>query len=128
MDPEVPSTAATVFADVSVEDVATGDPMKQIPALYRLLFDQCNGKECNHQIDLLVKVRLRHRDESQLLNIISDLFPILYCTDWCNLNDGLSLLSQCSAKRTFLSRITPVQPTNSETFDGFTFLLVSGLN
>lgn len=57
MDPEVPPTSVTVFAGVSVEDVSTGDPIKQIPALHRLLFDQCNGKECNQYFDLLCKVR-----------------------------------------------------------------------
>jgi hypothetical protein len=56
MDAELPPQASTVFADISLEDLATGDPLKQIPALHKLLFEQFNGKECSHYIDILHKV------------------------------------------------------------------------
>lgn len=45
------------FAAVQLEDLASGEPLKQIPALHKLLFEQCNGKECSHYLDVLYKVR-----------------------------------------------------------------------
>jgi len=45
------------FADVHFADLSSGDPLKQIPALHKLLFEQCNGKECSHYLDVLHKVR-----------------------------------------------------------------------
>lgn len=56
MDGETPVQAATAFQDVSLDDLSTADPLKQIPALHKLLFEQFNGKECSHYLETLHKV------------------------------------------------------------------------
>lgn len=55
MDGETPVQAATAFQDVSLDDLSTADPLKQIPALHKLLFEQFNGKECSHYLETLHK-------------------------------------------------------------------------
>lgn len=57
MDADNAPQVFTPFSDVSFEDLASTDPLKQIPALHKLIYEQCNGKECSYYIDTLHKVR-----------------------------------------------------------------------
>lgn len=44
------------FEPVSVEDLQTGDPLKQVPALSKLQYLAGKGKDVTHYFDLVAKV------------------------------------------------------------------------
>lgn len=45
------------FGPVAVDDLQTGDPLKQIPALSKLIYSAGRGKDVTHYFDLVAKVR-----------------------------------------------------------------------
>jgi hypothetical protein len=55
MDGDTSPQASAAFSEVSFDDLTATDPLKQIPALHKLLFEQFNGKECSHYLDILHK-------------------------------------------------------------------------
>lgn len=79
MDADTSPQVFTPFSEVSFEDLASTDPLKQIPALHKLIYEQCNGKECSYYIDTLHKVRADQQTPPKLIIAHSRPFCVACC-------------------------------------------------